>query len=165
MTTHTPDIAASIKAALSQAYVFTKATEEDLQSLVQIAQWETLPAKSVLLNEGDATRSLFVLAKGRLVVKEAITPTSDLIIARIQAGDVVGELGLFDGKPASASVRADELSTVVRLDHVAVRTLFAVRPALELVFIREITRTLTQRLRNSNQIIRASLSSVMMPHV
>lgn len=162
-TTHTKRISKSIADALRQTYVFAKAAPEDLDALVAVAEWETHPAKSALVTEGDRPRSLFVLARGRLVVKESITATSELIIARIDPGDVVGEIGFFDGKPASASVRTDEPSQIVRIDHGALNALFKERPSLEVAFYRAIVNTLTQRLRNSNQIIRASLTSGMMP--
>lgn len=162
-TTHTKRISKSISDALRQTYVFAKAGADDLEALVQICELDSLPAKTALVNEGERATALFVLAKGRLVVKESITPTSELIIARIDPGDVVGEIGFFDGKPASASVRTDEPSQVIRIEHAALSTLFKERSALEVAFYRAVVSTLTQRLRNSNQIIRASLTSAMMP--
>jgi CRP/FNR family transcriptional regulator, cyclic AMP receptor protein len=165
MTTHTTRISKGIADALKQSYVFAKAGAEDIAGLVPACEWDELPAKSVLVNEGEKCRSLFVLAKGRLVVKEAVTPTSELIIARISPGDVVGEVSFFDGRPASASVRTDDDSQVVRIDHAALRKVFQERPGLELVFHREVVRTLAERLRRGNQTIRASLSSSMVPHV
>ncbi len=163
MTTHTKRISKTILDSLRQTYVFAKTCEDDLLSLVQICDFESVPAKTTLVTEGQKSAALFVLVKGRLVVKEAITPTSELIIARIDPGDVVGEIGFFDGKVASASVRTDEASQVIRIDNTALTTLFKERPSLELSFHRAVIGTLTQRLRNSNQIIRASLNSAMMP--
>ncbi len=162
-TTHTKRVSKTISDALRQAYVFAKASPEDLDALVQVSEVDSLAPKSALVTEGQCATALFVLAKGRLVVKESITPTSELIIARIDPGDVVGEIGFFDGKPASASVRTDEPSQVVRIEHAALKTLFKERPSLEVVFYRAVVSTLTARLRNSNQIIRASLTSAMMP--
>lgn len=163
MTTHTKKVSKTILEALKQTYVFAKASEADLESLMQICEYEAVPTKTALVTEGQRAPALFILSKGRLVVKESITATSELIIARIDPGDVVGEIGFFDGKPASASVRTDEASQVIRIEHAALATLFKERPSLEVTFYRAVVGTLTSRLRSSNQIIRASLTNAMMP--
>jgi CRP-like cAMP-binding protein len=67
------------------------------------------PPGSVVIEEGDLPRRIYFTESGEAEVEIADQP-----IGRIRAGTTIGEMSLFTGLPASASVRAvDEL--VVRV--------------------------------------------------
>lgn len=149
----------AIKAALRRAYPFHKAPAGDIETLAENSEWVTLPDKHVVLKEGENCRSLYVLARGKLVVKEAVTQNMELIIARITPGDVVGEVAFIDRKPASATVRADGSCELVRLDYLTLKELFDNHPDLERSFFRELCKTLADRLRASNLALRRSMLS------
>jgi CRP/FNR family transcriptional regulator, cyclic AMP receptor protein len=58
-----------------------------------------LQAESVLIREGDADRTLFILAEGQLRVQ-----AQGHEIAHLQPGTVVGEGAFFSGQPRSATI-------------------------------------------------------------
>jgi CRP-like cAMP-binding protein len=149
----------AIKAALRRAYPFHKAPAADIETLADHSEWITFADKQVVLKEGENCRSLYILARGKLVVKEAVTQNMELIIARITPGDVVGEIGFIDRKPASATVRADGNCELVRLDYLTLKELFDSHPDLERSFFRELSKTLAERLRSSNLALRRSMLS------
>jgi NTE family protein len=67
------------------------------------------PSGSVVIEEGDFPRRIYLTESG-----EAEVEVADLPIGRIRPGTTIGEMSLFTGLPASATVRAvDEL--VVRV--------------------------------------------------
>jgi CRP-like cAMP-binding protein len=147
----------AIKAALKRAYLFSKVGSVEIDAISGMAEWASVPDKTVLVKEGENSRSLYVLAKGKLVVKETVTQNMELIIARITPGDVVGEVGFVDKKPASATVRADGPCEMVRLDYLSLKDLFEQRPELERAFYRDLCRTLAERLRAGNAALRRSM--------
>jgi NTE family protein len=69
-----------------------------------------LEAGSYLFRAGDTADSLYVVRNGHLHVLD-----NDVLIAELDRGEVVGELGLLIDLPRSASVRAVRDSTLVRL--------------------------------------------------
>src|SRR5258706_9945254 len=67
------------------------------------------PSGSVVIEEGDFPRRIYLSESGEAEVEVAGLP-----IGRIRPGTTIGEMSLFTGLPASATVRAvDEL--VVRV--------------------------------------------------
>jgi CRP/FNR family cyclic AMP-dependent transcriptional regulator len=159
MSAHTPEQMQAIEVALMEAYVFNKAAPEEVIALVEVAEWVSLPPQALVVKEGAPSNSLFVLARGKLVVKEFVSGTAELVIARITPGDVVGELGFVDQQVASASVRSDGPADLVRLGYAELNAAFERHPGLELKFFRELIRTLAERVRKSNQILRSSIMS------
>jgi len=160
-----PTSTQAIEEALKQAYVFSQADAAQISLVAGIAEWISLPPQSPVVREGDVCHSLYVLANGRLVVKEAVTKDSELIIARIAQGDVVGELGFLTHQTASATVRADTQSDLVRLGYDQLRALFNQNPDLDLKFHKELVNTLAERVRKSNQAFRNAVLSGAMGRV
>ncbi len=68
----------------------------------------------VLCREGDPSDNMFYLKSGRLLVC-VLSGTEVKAIARIEAGQFVGELAFFDGKPRSSNVIVLERSVIVPL--------------------------------------------------
>ncbi|HSH94282.1 MAG TPA: cyclic nucleotide-binding domain-containing protein [Roseimicrobium sp.] len=161
MSQPTLDPIQAIEAALQQAYIFSKLSPAELMLVSGVAQWVTFTQPSQLTKEGKPCDSMYVLAKGRLVVKEAITTDSELVIARMAPGDVVAELGFVDGQPASATVRTDGPVELVKIGYAEFRSLLAANPALETTFYRELVQMLGNRIRNSNRSLRQTLLGSM----
>jgi CRP/FNR family transcriptional regulator len=64
---------------------------------------------------GDEGGSLHIIERGRVKVTVPSTSGEELILAMLGAGDVLGELSLFDGKPRSATVLALEKTETICL--------------------------------------------------
>jgi CRP-like cAMP-binding protein len=146
-----------IPVALKKAYVFSHATPEEITAVAMVAQWISLAPQTQIVKEGQVCDSLYVLAGGRLVVKEAVSGNMELVIARITPGDLVGELGFIDRQGASASVRSDGPADVVRLSYDGVRSVFNLHPALETKFLKELVHIMAARVRRGNAGLRETL--------
>ena len=81
-----------------------------LRSLALRGVVRSYPKKSVLINEGDAGDSVFVLLKGSVKVFSMDESGREITYGKIQAGDYFGEMSL-DGGPRSASVMTLEPCT------------------------------------------------------
>jgi CRP/FNR family transcriptional regulator, cyclic AMP receptor protein len=68
------------------------------------------PANALLINEGDASDSLFILLSGRVKVYSNNADGKEIVITTHGAGEYVGELAL-DGGVRSASVMTIEPTT------------------------------------------------------
>ena len=157
MSTHSDSQLVLIQAALSKAYVFAGATPEEIRCLAEAAEWVVLEPGTAVLKEGELADALYVLAAGRFVVKESFYATMELVIARINPGDLVGELAFIDRQPASASVRSDGAAEVVRLSYDSIQRVFKALPSLESKFQRELIHTLASRIRRGNQGLRDAI--------
>jgi sulfate permease, SulP family len=73
----------------------------------------------------------------------------------MQAGTVVGEMGLYLNEQRSASVVADEPCSVYRLTANALARMEDEAPEVAAAFHRLMARQLAERLRNADQMIKA----------
>ena len=64
-----------------------------------------LRAGEVLFREGDAPTTGFLLEHGEIEVTIRIAG-EPIVLSRLRAGDILGEMGVFDGAPRSASATA-----------------------------------------------------------
>jgi len=68
--------------------------------------WRHLAAGELLFEEGDVADACFFVVAGRLLVSTTGRDGASVALAELGRGEVVGELGLLDRAPRSATVRA-----------------------------------------------------------
>jgi CRP-like cAMP-binding protein len=102
-----------------------------------------------LFAENDPAVSLFVIKKGTVSVRKR-KHTSFIEIARIYANEVVGELGLFDHAPRSASAMALTEVEAVELKYEALEKIFKDVPD----YFKTIVAAMAERLRRADDMIR-----------
>ncbi len=104
-----------------------------IQDIVDNVEWRRLEAGDVLFHEGDASDAAYFIVGGRLMVSTRIVaPARIERIGELGRGDVVGELGLLDDAPRSATVRAVRDSTLATLRSATFEQLVMKSPALML---------------------------------
>ena len=70
----------------------------------------SFPAQAILINEGDATDSLYIVLSGRVKVYASSEDGRELVLSEYGPGGYFGELSL-DGERRSASIKAIEACT------------------------------------------------------
>jgi predicted acylesterase/phospholipase RssA/CRP-like cAMP-binding protein len=114
-----------------------------IQDIVDNVEWRRLEAGEVLFEEGDLSDSAYFVVGGRLMVSTRSPAGEDVRIGELGRGDVVGELGLLDDAPRSATVRAVRDSTLATLRSDTFEHLVMKSPALML----HVARRVISRLR------------------
>jgi CRP/FNR family transcriptional regulator, cyclic AMP receptor protein len=84
-------------------FIFGQLTDSDVDWLAAQGKRARLPRGSVLIREGVAVDALYIVLEGELVVVREQTGRE---IARLGAGEIVGEMSFIDARPPSATVRA-----------------------------------------------------------
>ncbi|MBT4104433.1 MAG: cyclic nucleotide-binding domain-containing protein, partial [Nitrospina sp.] len=75
---------------------------ETLEKLAHSCEVLTLPAYEILFEEGDASGAMYIILSGELLVYK-----KSKVIARRKAGQYIGEMGLIESKPRSATIRTE----------------------------------------------------------
>jgi CRP-like cAMP-binding protein len=96
-----------------------------------------------LLTEGDRADSVFVILEGTAGVLRQESGT-DVRIAEVGAGSVVGEMGVVLDKPYSGTIVAETPMTALRIDKRTFLDLLAQVPQLSLAVIRELASRLLE---------------------
>ena len=81
-----------------------------LDAIAEHGKIRAFPARAILVNEGDAADSLYIVLSGRLRVYVSWDDAREIVLSEEGPGDFFGELSL-DGGARSASVRALEACT------------------------------------------------------
>lgn len=123
------------------------ADPEALSAAAPLARWLAVGPGELVLDFGDATDDVFLVAEGavRVVVR---TPLGlEVILGDLGPGDVFGEMAAIDGAPRSANVTALHASRLCRLPAAAFLGVALRSSAVAL----RVMRVLTARLRLSDQ--------------
>jgi CRP-like cAMP-binding protein len=102
----------------------------------------------LLSADAEDDRALFIVLSGRLEAYRSGGEGERTIIEMLP-GDLIGEMAFIDGRPRSASVRALERSSVLRIRPQDVDALCRTNPALGVKFMREIACILSDRVRRT----------------
>lgn len=120
----------SVPNSLKDTSLFQNLSESDLAALMTVMHPRQLAAGEVLFNQGDPGDELLVVQSGKLAIFTPMAgkPNTGQAIRFFGPGEVLGEMALIDRKPRSASARAEEASTVLRLQGDDFRRLLAQNP-------------------------------------
>lgn len=82
-------------------FIFGQLTDTDVDWLASQGHRERLPAGSVLIREGVPVETLYIVLEGEVVVRRE---ASNRMVAKLGAGEIVGEMSFIDARPPSATV-------------------------------------------------------------
>lgn len=98
-------------------------------------------AGDTLMKEGDTSDEFYLIREGRVRVKK-----KDKWIGDLKTGDIVGEMGLIDRKPRSATVVAMDETTVSVMAREELEEKLKREP-----MINHLVRSLIKRLREADR--------------
>jgi CRP-like cAMP-binding protein len=87
--------------------LFRGLSNDQVQAIVDVGNLIELEPGRMLCHEGDASTAFFIILAGSLRVR-----AGEISLGKIQAVDVVGEMGFITGMPRSATL---EIETAARL--------------------------------------------------
>jgi CRP/FNR family transcriptional regulator len=135
-----------VEGALASAPLFAALDAESADTLEKVLTTRTVGRGHIVFKEGDPGDRLFIVLDGKIKIYRAAADGREYLIAVLGAGEMFGELSLFDPGPRTASVAAVTDATLASLDHDDLRPLLLDRPGLGV----ELLRALAQRLRRTN---------------
>jgi CRP/FNR family transcriptional regulator, cyclic AMP receptor protein len=110
---------------------------------------KTLKKNEILFREGDNSEAMYVIKSGKIAITKA-KGSSEIVLAELKAGDMLGEMAFFDSKPRSAGAKALTDTVVIELPFKALNAQFKTFPE----WLKAIVRTVNTHLRNANQKIK-----------
>lgn len=108
---------------------------------------------AVVFEEGDAADTLYGVVSGRLAIVMGASDGRESMVALMERGDLLGDMGLFDGHGRSAAARALEPSEVIAIPYPSIRSALSERPEL----LWDVVRMLASRLRSADEALADSV--------
>jgi CRP-like cAMP-binding protein len=137
-----------VTSPLARVALFKELPEPGLQMLAERGRPKHFATGTVIMRQGDASDTLHVITRGRVRVDRDQTGDTPLVLAELGVGDVIGEMGLLDNAPRSATVTALEDTETLEI-HATVMALVVMEfPQVAAALL----RTLSRRLRSADEL-------------
>jgi len=114
-----------------------------------MAETKKIVKDAYLFRDGDPPDAMFIVRTGSFAITKT-KGSSEIVLAEIKVGSMVGEMALFDRKPRSANVKALQDSEVIALPYDALEKQLESLP----VWLKAILKNLNENLRESNKKIK-----------
>ncbi len=129
----------------------------DARAVVSAMMLRRVQHGVVLIKEGEVTHTDFMMLilDGEVLVDNELTSMDDsMVMSVIGSGSLIGEMGVLDGAPRSATCTATTDLAVAVLSRDALLTLIKTNPAVSARLMLAISKRLSDRLREANRKIR-----------
>lgn len=120
----------------------TPLPETQRQHLAGLGRRHVVARDMVVCREGDPSGNVFLLESGSVRVVQTTAGGQESILATRHAGELVGELSAFDGRPRSAAIIANESTSIITIPGDAFRAAVTSRPQLAELLLRDLSRKL-----------------------
>jgi CRP/FNR family transcriptional regulator, cyclic AMP receptor protein len=125
-------------------FIFGELSDSDVEWMSDCGEVRTLQAGEPLVEAGHRVSDLSLVLRGEFTVSAAGRE-----IARLDEGEIVGELSFLDARPPFASVVAAVASVVLAVPHAAIHARFTLDPGFAARFYRSLGIFLASRLRQT----------------
>lgn len=129
----------------------------DAMKVVGYMQPRVIPAGSVFIEEGEVrdTDYMMLVLEGDIAVENELPGLQEsMVVNVIGPGHLIGEMGLLDGSPRSATCTATTEVVVAVLTRNALMQLMADEPRVGARLLLAISTRLSQRLRDTTRKLR-----------
>ncbi len=141
---------------LQRMPVFGGVRADILQFLLGVCPVVSVPAKEYFFREHDQADSMFVLEAGKVAVLKSWCG-EEYLLGTLKEGDCFGEMAVMDLCPRSASVRAVEDCTAIRLSAANLHRIYEQDLKQFTLIQMNMGREVTRRLREADNRLFAEM--------
>jgi len=125
-----PPESAVIPDVIAATDLFAPLSPGERERLAKGARSHRYAEGEMIVGQGDATSSMFLIVEGRCVVSAHGDGRSSRRVAVLEPGSAFGEISLLTGEPRIATVRALTEATLVEIDKATLAPLLEASPSL-----------------------------------
>jgi CRP/FNR family transcriptional regulator, cyclic AMP receptor protein len=141
-------------AILKKVALFQGLTQVQLQKIAQLATQKQFEGSTPLFLEGDPGAAMYVVGKGKVRISKRVPGVGEEALAILEEGQYFGEMALIEESPRSADAIAHVPCTVYEISRESLEQLMFTDKELAYVLLWTFVRTLSERLRETNDKIR-----------
>ncbi|MBD3320758.1 MAG: cyclic nucleotide-binding domain-containing protein [Chitinivibrionales bacterium] len=135
---------------LKKTPLFSSIRTHDIGAVASIAEEITFRPGEEIVSENDVGDSLFLIKKGTVRIVKKVDETSSIDLAELSIGECFGDMAVFDAEQRSASVRAKDTCTLLRINGQDLIDVILDHPHISI----ELLKIFIKRLRKANATIR-----------
>lgn len=143
---------ASVEELLRSSALYRNLKDEDAERLAAVSVARTYERGEALFAEGDPSDFLFTIISGRVKVMKMVPSGKEVILEILGAGDPVGAVVAYEGRPYPASAVAIEKTQCVLVRRTAFFSLLERYPTLVRGFLLGMTQRLMELTRRIPEV-------------
>ena len=125
---------------LAKIPLFCGLTYDAQQALFNTMRRDSIQAHQTICWYGDIADGFFIIQEGEVTVSVPNESGEQVVINQLGAGDFFGEVGLLDGGPRTATVRATTNVSLMRLERAAFHRFLGDNPVIAIAMLTEMGR-------------------------
>lgn len=138
---------------LQEIAIFSTLSTADMTTLIPRVKFRGEKKGTVLFNQGDEGREMFVVLSGEIGISIRISDDEEKEIASFRAGNFFGEMSLFEKVPRSAKAYAKKESDLLMLDEEGFFSLIEEYPHIAVLIMHKMANITTGRLQQTNNFV------------
>lgn len=136
-------------------FLFGQLNDDDVEWMIKTGRRQPIARGEVLIRQGVPVDALFILLEGRLSV---FLGRQEREIARLNAGEIVGEMSFVDARPPSATVRGLEDAIVFAISKAVLQSKLDRDTGFAARFYRALAIYLSTTVRERHRMMGANAS-------
>jgi CRP-like cAMP-binding protein len=140
---------------LRRVALFEGMTSAQLRKLGAALVEVQYPISNHIFREGDTGTSMFIIVEGKVRISKMVPGIGEEALAILERGQYFGEMSLIEDGPRSADAIAHTSCVLYELDRDKLDQVMFTDKELAYVLLWTFVRTLSTRLRETNDKIRA----------
>jgi CRP-like cAMP-binding protein len=138
---------------LSQTSAFQHVPTERLRDIAQLGKRRLFMAHGVLMRQGAESDSLHIVVRGAVKIERQMAAGNTVVLAELHPGDIVGEMGVLNGDPRTATVTALDDSETLEVSAAELKIVFQEDPDVLLA----IMKVINERLKTTEDLVETSI--------
>ena len=145
------DVHGTLYDLIEQSRFFSDLDRDEIAMLAVWMKAYSAPTGTMLLKEGDENASLCIIVNGEVNIFKETSHNEHIKIAEITKGDSIGEMGVIDGQPLSASAVTSQDSVVLVITPEGFNNLLEKNSNLGVKILLHLARIISLRLRHTTR--------------
>ncbi len=133
--------------------IFSNLTDEELLTLSERIEEQSIEPEQVLFYEGDKGDELYIVREGEIAITVKLPTGEDLEISTVTQGNFFGEMSIFEHAPRSATCYAKKKCRLLTLKGDVFYTLINTYPELATKIMYRMLNITTERLSSTSNFL------------
>ncbi|MBI4832081.1 MAG: cyclic nucleotide-binding domain-containing protein [Candidatus Lindowbacteria bacterium] len=138
---------------------FADLSDGEIQELVKVCTVHTFRPGEYALREHEESQHILIILTGKIRIGKTLYAGDEKELGFLEAGNFFGEMAFIDENPRSASALCVEETTLLKIERDSFEKLASKKPVVAYKVAMKIARSLSQRLRASNDVVEGFFSN------
>ena len=135
---------------LKRVQIFQGLSDPELAEILMLGIVKEYATNDVIFEDGAPGDCFYVIYGGAVRISKVFENMGEEALTVLGAGDFLGEMSFFDDEPRSARAVAHEDAKLLEIRNQALKDHLERRPEVALKFLWGFARTLSRRVRETN---------------